>query len=998
LVTPITSSAPSGWRTSLPIKPLIWSAAALATLILLAFFALPPLVKLLLTKKLSAALRRDVAIRTVRINPFTLSVTIGGLLIADRGTLEPFVSVGEIVVNLESSSAVRRALILKEVRLSGPSIRIVRHEDYSYNFSDLLAADAPKDGTPAGPPLFSLNNIEIVNGSVDFWDGPKETRHTVRDANIAIPFISNVPHEVETYVQPRFSAVINGSRYALGGKAKPFAPSNETSLDINIEKLDVPHYLAYLPVRADVKVRSALLDLKAQISFVRGKENRPSLVITGDLSLDRVSIHDPQDGPLLNVPRLEISLARLEPLAGIVHLARLSVQSPDAHVRRGRDGALSIRSLIPAAHQSPGTADAPAGAAGRTIRVDAIDVTRGRLAFSDLSRSVSSESDESDEPRPSRVPVLRASDIRLTAEHLSMDEGSRGTATLSLLLNETGRLAARGSVGLNPVSAQLAVEAKGVAIRPFQPYLADYVNIDVTSGSLTTSGSLSVSGQEGSGLRVAYKGDALLSKFSSIDKAQAQDFVTWESLKLGGLDVGYNPAYCRVKTAALADFYARVIVSSDGSVNLRQVFDVNAGTGAPAPGAQATPNKTPGRAASKPATDVRIERVTVQGGRINFSDNHVKPNYSANLVDVGGRISGLSSQANTVGDLDLIGKLDRYAPLEIKGKINPLRDDLFVDLKATFKDMDLSGVTPYSGKYLGYTIQKGKLSFDLTYLIVKRKLDSQNNVFLDQLEFGERVESPTATNLPVRLAVALLKDRKGEIRLDLPVSGSLDDPQFSVWKVIIQILVNLLAKAATAPFALLGAMLGGGEDLSHLEFEYGSAMIAQANAKALDVLIKALHERPSLKLEVEGHVDAEKDREGLRQFLFTRKLQAQKFNERLRQGSSATPVDELTIGPAEYERYLTMAYKAEKFPKPRNFLGFAKSLPAAEMEKLMLTHLQVGDDQLRGLASQRATRVKDDVVASGKVEPERVFIVEPKTLSPEKLDRVRDSRVDFRIR
>jgi len=997
-VTPITSSAPSGWRTRIPKKPLIWSAAVLATLILLAFFALPPLVKSVLTKRLSAALRRDVSIQQVRINPFTLSVTITGLLVKDRGTPEPFVSLGEIVLNLESSSALKRALILKEVRLSDPSIRIARHQDYSYNFSDLLATDTPKRGTPAGPPLFSVNNIQIVNGSVDFWDGPKQTRHTVKAANISIPFVSNVPYEVETYVQPRFSATINGSRYALEGKTKPFAASRETSLDINIEKLNLPYYLAYLPVELGVKVRSALLDVKGQVSFVQDKDNKPSLVLKGGLSLEQVLVDDPHDSPLLTLPRLDVSLAGLEPLVGNVHLARVSMQSPQVHVRRGRDGALSIHSLLPATRESAGAPNAPPGAPGRTIRIDAIDVTQGSLVFSDLSRPASSDPDDQDEPGSSRAPILRARDIRLTAENLSMDEGSQGTASLSLLLNEAGRLAAKGSVGLNPVSAQLAVEAKRIAIRPFQPYLADYVNVDVTSGSLTTSGSLSVSTQEGSGLRMAYAGDTLLSKFSSVDKAQAQEFMTWESLKLGGLDVGYNPTYCRVKTAALTDFYARVIISSDGSVNLRQVFDVNAGPGGPAPTAEAPKKPTRAGAASKPGTDIRIERVTLQGGRINFTDNHVKPNYSVNLVEVGGRISGLSSQANTLGDVDLIGKLDRYAPLEIKGKVNPLREDLYVNVKATFKDMDLSGVTPYSGKYLGYTIQKGKLSFDLTYLIVKRKLDSQNNVFLDQLEFGERVESPTATNLPVRLAVALLKDRKGEIRLDLPVSGSLDDPQFSVWKVIIQILVNLLTKAATAPFALLGAVLGGGEDLSHLEFEYGSAMITQANAKTLETLVKALHERPSLKLEIEGHVDAEKDREGLRQYLFTRKLKAQKFNERVRQGSAAAPVDELTIDPAEYEKYLTMAYKAEKFPKPRNFLGFTKSLPAPEMEKLMLTHLEVGDDQLRGLASQRAARVKDLVVVSGKVEPERVFIVEPKTLSPEKLDRVRDSRVDFRIR
>ena len=170
-------------------------------------------------------------------------------------------------------------------------------------------------------------------------------------------------------------------------------------------------------------------------------------------------------------------------------------------------------------------------------------------------------------------------------------------------------------------------------------------------------------------------------------------------------------------------------------------------------------------------------------------------------------------------------------PLRSLAKLIPLRDDLFVDIKARIKDLDLSPTTPYSGKYAGYTIEKGKLSFDLKYLIVKRKLDSQNNIFIDQFTFGDKVESPQATKLPVKLAVALLKDRKGEIKLDLPVTGSLDDPKFSVWGVILKILVNLISKAATSPFSLLGAAFGGGEELSYVEFDYGSTAITEPNAK-----------------------------------------------------------------------------------------------------------------------------------------------------------------------
>jgi hypothetical protein len=348
--------------------------------------------------------------------------------------------------------------------------------------------------------------------------------------------------------------------------------------------------------------------------------------------------------------------------------------------------------------------------------------------------------------------------------------------------------------------------------------------------------------------------------------------------------------------------------------------------------------------------------------------------------------------------MELRTKLNDYAPLEIIGKINPLKQDLYVDLKVRFKDMDLSPATPYSGKYAGYTIQKGKLSFDLKYLIDKRKLDSQNVIFLDQFNFGDKVESPHATKLPVKLAIALLKDRKGEIKLNIPVSGSLDDPKFSVWGIIFKIILNLIAKAATSPFALLGAVFGGGEELSYLDFDYGIATIEEANKKKIETLVKALSDRPALKLEIEGHVDPERDREGLNQLFFQRKLKAQKLKEIVKKGAPAVPVDEVKIEPKEYEKYLKMAYKEEKFSKPRNILGIAKDLPVPEMEKLILTHIETKESDLRLLASQRAMSVKDAILKTGKVESERIFILEPKSLSPEKKEKLKDSRVDFKLK
>ncbi len=321
-----------------------------------------------------------------------------------------------------------------------------------------------------------------------------------------------------------------------------------------------------------------------------------------------------------------------------------------------------------------------------------------------------------------------------------------------------------------------------------------------------------------------------------------------------------------------------------------------------------------------------------------------------------------------------------------------------MDLKANFKDMDLTTVSPYTGHYAGYTVQKGKLSFQLEYLIVKNKLDAKNSVFLDQFTFGDPVESPEATKLPVRLAVSLLKDRNGEIALDIPVSGELNDPKFSVGGVVLKVIVNLLVKAATSPFALLGAVFGGGEELGYAEFDDGSAVLTDATKKKLEIIGKALQDRPALKMDIVGHADPEKDREGLKQNGMLRKIKSRKIRAMVKTSGETPSLDAVTVTQEEYPEYLKQAYKEEKFPKPRNIIGMAKDLTVPEMEKLILTNLTVTDDDLKALAGERARLVRDYLLQSMQIEPERIFVVETKTLEVEKKEGAKDSRADFSLK
>ncbi len=1197
-------------REKLPLKKIIVGTVIFFVLFtIVGFFVVPPILKAVLIKKLSEKLHREVTIRKIKFNPYMLSADIKGFVVKDRGNVGTLISFGELYVNLQTASVWKRGLILREIRLDRPYIHIIRNEDGTYNFSDLLEEGKPKAKTEVKPFRFSFNNIQITNGSVDFLDKPKHTAHKMRSVNLSIPFISDLPYYVDTFVQPSFEALLNDTPLSFKGKTKLFADSRETLFEVDVKDFDIPYYLSYMPFKMNFKIPSALMDMKTGVSYVQYRNRPPSVNVTGHIAFKKVNISDNEGNRLIDLPLLDISIASTDLMSGKINFSKILAQSPEVDLVRDKKGKINLLALVPekvteTEKEKKSGAERKGSAFSPAVSAEEIRLTGGKINFTDHSRnntfhtgldavevridhfsneqdkkasaemSFRTEAEESlaykgefsvapvassgtvelkgiklkkyspyfpenllfdiedgrldmitgydvamagndlavklsglsstlsslrmkkraekedflniplisvkktdidlskrevtvgdlstdkgvlkvkrlqdgsvnllslfapeqqdkssgqmqvkkgkgektwkitlkriradrytvktQDLAPAQPVEMTADKIRFRGENISTGKNSKGRIAISFKVGDAGSVSANGTVIVDPAAADLKVEVKDFDIVPLQPYFTDRVKILVTSGSISSKGALSVSYAGQAGPKISYRGEASLSRFASVDKANADDFLKWDSLYLNGMNVGYSPAYVKIDEIALSDFYSRIIVNENGSLNVQGIVEegTQGQTVPPSPVVKQTDVAVVPAAPQKGSGTkmVSIDKVTFQGGTINFSDRHIRPNYSANLLEIGGRISGLSSEEDKFADVDLRGRLDNYAPLEITGKINPLRDDLYVDLKVDFKDMDLSPVSPYSGKYVGYTIQKGKLALSLQYLIVKKKLDSQNNVFLDQLTLGEKVDSPQATKLPVRLAIALLKDRNGEIKLDIPVTGYIDDPKFSMGGIVLKIIVNILAKAATSPFALLGAIFGGGEELSYIDFDYGSTHINEEGIKKIDKLVKALYDRPSLKLDIEGHVDIEKDREGLREYIFNKKIKAQKLKEMIKKGLTAVPVDEVKIEKEEYPKYLKMAYKEEKFPKPRNILGMAKSLPDPEMEKLIRTHIEVKDDDLRLLASQRALKVRDRILNSKKVEPERVFLIEPKSLSPEKKEGLRDSRVDFKLK
>ena len=1221
-------------------RTLIGLLVAIVLFGVIGYFVLPGIIKNKAEELIGEKLNRKTTIEAVEIQPYSLEATIRGVKMMEPNGTAVFVSFDELYVDLEAESLFRAAPVVREVRLLNPYVHMVRLDGQRFNFSDiveLIKSQPPSDE----PARFSINNILVDAGRIEFDDRPDKVVHTVEQLKIGIPFVSNLQSHVEVYVEPALSAKVDGAPLALVGKARPFRDTQEASIDLDYDGVDLTRFYNYFPFKPGFKLAAAKLDLHMNVIFQQPKEAPPRLVLKGTGALKSVVLTTLDGSPLIRFGQLDLALASADFQDKRIDMSRIALHSPEVDVVRGKAGEINLLKLVPppqtaapdvaktdepsagragpapksktpqidlrvaeivvdgavvrltdevpakpfkaiidkldiAVRQfslpgaTPATVELSAhSAAGETIRHDGqftlqplqasgslqaagialarylpnyvpqfageldkgtlvasakyafaaaaegqpqIKVTEAAATLSDLALRLPGEkrpvvtietfavanaaadialrevrvgeissknarfalirnkdgslnlerlvpkSSANDAAAPNKAqppapavsrpdkpftltlgrldidkwsarvedqtmarPVVTVVEpISLKAQELSTLPGARSKVDIRAQINKKGVLAAAGTVGASPLHANLKLDLKGVDVLPLQPYFTDRVNILLTSAALTSRGTLFLDEPKAGGLKGGFRGEFNIGDLASIDKISSSDFLKWKSLFFSGVDLRLAPLSISVEQIALSDFYSRVIVSQEGRINLQDVVrseDGEAKSVTTAASAGAKPAAGPGeKATEKPAQEpptpstgpippVRVGKVTLQGGQVNFTDNFVRPNYTANLMDLGGSVTGLSSDAATTADVDLRGQVN-HAPLNIVGTINPLKGDLSLDLKADVKGMELAPLSPYSGKYVGYGIEKGKLSFDINYKIDNRKLTAENRLVLDQLTFGEKIESPTATKLPVMLAVALLRDRNGVIDINLPIGGSLDDPQFSVGGIIVKVIVNLITKAVTAPFALLGSLFGGGEELSYLEFDAGRYSIAEAGETKLKTLAKALTDRPGLKLEITGRVDPETDRDGLRQASIERKVRALKLNDLVKKGESVDPAS-LAVTPEEYPAFLKRVYKDEKFPKPRNAVGLQKALPVEEMEKLMLTNAQVNDDAMTDLGNQRAQAVKEWLLKNGQIPEERVFLLAAKVgaagvkePAPGTKDtpKAKASRVDFSLK
>jgi len=1014
------------------------------------FFVLPPILRAQAEKRLTAELHRPVSIGRVRLNPWTLALTVEKFAVGEPTGHGVFLGWDRLAVNFEAVSFVSGQWRFSAIELDAPKLWVLVKPDGSLNFSDLLAAagagasaaksaaEPAASSAPARP--VHIDRLALTAAQLNFYDQSRARPFatTFGPVGFTVTDFRTVGGEQAPY---SFEAVTeSGEKFAWNGwiEAAPFRSGGELIVGGIVLSKYMPYYAQFLGV--DVAGGKLTVRGRYRVSF--DEKTRALQLLDGALLLRDLKIVERGSGAsLLELPSAEITGATADGLALKAAVQQVTLKGGHLWLRREKDGSLNLDKLLAPAPAAPVQAEPTPAAAAPAQPAPALALNVAEAALQDWAIEVEDDA----VPHPAHLGLAG---LNAVLKNFSLADGAEMPFEIATHWQPQGTVRAAGTVSLKPVKADVQLQIDALGLLPLTSYLEQNVNARIAEGEVSLKGHAAVAlpaGQPAPGalpVDATFDGEAWLEKFTLLDAAHNEELVGFADLVLNGVKVATTP---RLRIS-LGDVnvnapYARVFVDRDGKLNLATLAKQSEGTlpalthsSPPAEtiAAPASPLGLPGAAASASGPDIEVGRVVINDGDFSFTDRSLSPQARLAIGQFGGTLTGLSSANPGKGELDLKATVGGTGPFTIKGRIDPLAADMFIDVQVALQHLDLQPFGPYVGKYAGYELARGNLTLAITTKIAERRIDMANAVTLDQFTFGRPTNSPDATKLPVRLGLALLKDLNGKIQLDVPVDGRFDDPGFHVGAVVVRVIVNLLTKAAVSPFSLLGSMFGGGgEELSYQDFAPGDSALTADSEKKLETLIKALSARPGLSLGIEGSFDAGADRYELKRRKLSDQVRRTIWEERHAKDPNIPPPDKLEITPEESsamlkklfdrkfppgtplgtplppppvvpppqppqsENFLWKIYDLVTFKKLRqkaayetaqkkaqeDFMKQVKTaaeagLPQDEMTGRLVDAMDVSDDELHALAEARAARVRDHFVNTGHIAPERLFLTQ----------------------
>lgn len=942
---------------------------------LLGFLIIPGVALRVVNQQLAQYAKVPARLERIQLNPFSLELTLWGLHIGEADKEQ--IGFQRLHADLQLDSLWTGALHLAEVELEKSTTEVLFAKDGTLNLAQLfqLPPSEPKAEEPASDPFpVRIDSVRLVEGGLHFQDlRPSDAIEfvydslnlelknlsTIRDDNTDMVLVATGPHGGRIDWQGSLSLVpfvSKGELKVTEGNMKAFWPYVRDAVPLVLEKGTISLATQY------------------HLSLAKGTELKLEQT---SIKVAPFAIKAPDGRPLVNLENLEVSESSLDLAKQQVVVGKIRSQNLETWAAREADGQLDWQKLFASEAKAPAK-DAKAEPAKQEEKAP---------EQAPAAQQADAKAKQDEPGKPWQV-LLRDTQLRGYKVHLAdrvpkspvqidvgplnldlKDFDSLGESPFQLAvdtgLGKQGKLKAEGQVQLKPTTAKLQVETRDIDLRVAQAYMEPFVRLELRSGMLDSNLDVALTGTEPLALTIT--GRALVNQLHTLDTLKERDFVKWQQLLVEGLAYRHGDSLS-IDKVGITQPYARFIINEDLTTNasdlvIKQPIDPNA---KPEP-------------AGKPL-DIHVGAVSISNGSANFADFSLTPNFATAIQQLNGEIGTLDTRTRTPATVNINGKVDRYAPVTIKGSLTPFDPLESLDIATSFKRVELTTLTPYSGKFAGYRIRKGRLNLDLHYQIEKGQLKAQNRLVLEQLQLGEQVESPDAVDLPIKLAVALLKDTEGKIDIELPVAGNLKDPQFSVAPIVWQTLRNLLLRAAQAPFKFVAGLVSGGgdQDLSNVPFAAGSSELSADAQRALDTLSAALKERPALRLEVEGMSAKSSDGPLLAAQRLEREYQSTYYKIAQRRGDKvpAEPA-QLEVPEDEKPPMLEGIYRTRlKQQPPAEWKDLSDEERTAKMREAVIGSWAQSELLLRQLAQARAANIKDYLVDRGGLQDERVYMLD----------------------
>lgn len=944
--------------------------ALVALYSLLGFLILPGVALRIANQQLAQYATVPAHLQRIELNPFSLELTLWGLQLGEPGKEQ--VGFDRLYANLALDSLWKRALHLQAIELDKPRNEVLFAKDGTLNLTQLfkLPASEPKPDAPPGDPFpLRIDSIKISGGYLHFEDvRPSEPiEFLYDDMNLELKNLSTLPDDNADMTLVALGP--NGGRVDWNGTLSLAPIASQGTLKVTDGKMKL--FWPYVRDALPLVLEEGVVNLDTHYRLNLSKETELLLENTS-VKVAPFAIKAPDGRPLVRLANLEVSETSIDLARQLVTVGKVRSENLETWAALEKDGQLDWQKLFASQPAKP-TPKEKAEPATAEPSADEKAAKAPNKPWQVLLKDVQLRNYQAHlADRSQKEPVaLDVGPLNLDMQGFDSLNQSPFTLKLDTGIGRQGKLQASGEVNLAPVTAKLDVSTRDIDLRVAQAYISPFIRLELRSGMLASDLKVNLTSTEPLALSVA--GKAQVNQLHTLDTIKGRDFVKWQQVNVDGLSYVHGDALSIDKVTLLQP-YARFIINEDRTTSVDDLLIPQ-----PASAPARSPAKPASASAGKPL-GIRIGQIDINDGSANFADLTLTPNFATAIQQLNGQIGTIDNRKPTPAKVDVKGKVDRYAPVTIKGALNPFNPLASLDIATSFKRVELTTLTPYSGKFAGFRIRKGRLNLDLHYLITNGQLKAENKVVVEQLQLGEKVDSPDAVDLPIRLAIALLKDTEGRISIELPVSGDLNNPQFSVMPIVWQTLRNLVLRAAQAPFKFIGGLIAGGgsEDLGTVAFAPGSSELSGDAQSALDKLASALKERPELRLEIEGTSAQSSDGPLIAQQRLEREYQANWYKILQRRGDKVPAnASMLQVDDRDKPAMLEGIYRTRlKQQPPAEWEQLSRDERTAKLREAVIKSWAESPALLRTLGQERASSIKDYLVDKGKLEDDRVYFID----------------------